>query len=77
MISNLKMARRMLVSAWGVGPSNNIAKSYSPMLQEHKLQGINVAELEPKVLQIFNRACHGEHSASAVKSHVTVCAMMA
>ena len=44
------------------------------MLQEHKLQDINVAELEPKVLQIFNRACFGEHRASALKNHVTVCA---
>ena len=57
-----------------MGQSNKIAKSDSPMLQEHKLQDINVAELEPKVLQIFNRACFGEHRASALKNPVTVCA---
>ena len=49
-------------------------------LQEHKLQDINVAELEPKVLQIFNRACFGEHRAAwavstARKGYSGVCAI--
>ncbi|CAL1148139.1 unnamed protein product, partial [Cladocopium goreaui] len=47
---------------------------------EHKLQDINVAELEPKVLQIFNRACFGEHRAAwavstARKGYSGVCAI--
>lgn len=49
-------------------------------LQEHKLQEIHVPQLEPELLQMFNRVCGGEHSATwavstSRKGYSGVCAV--
>eukprot|EP00438_Fugacium_kawagutii_P033209 Skav210554 [mRNA] locus=scaffold2699:30947:31819:- [translate_table: standard] len=49
-------------------------------LQEHKLQEIHVPQLEPELLEMFNRVCGGEHCASwavstSRKGYSGVCAI--